>query len=189
MRKVAWARFVLLTGLVLTMGASCSVAVSSRATILPTAEMEKYVVPGEVPEEALAITTCQNGRVVVHIRNQDSLPPLLLREIWEHEVVHVRQLSEHKDWTCEQHMMQQFSDPVVFMRNESLAACAQIRWAFYNAKLPGDPMAAMIHQAIAVRNRLANVNPNWAFPTNQVIAAFIRVCPFITVVEPREEKR
>lgn len=185
MRMIAWVRFALLVGVVLIMGASCSIATSgaSRRTT-PTPDLKEYVIPGDAPSGVLAATFCQNGRAVTQISGRDTLPAILLEEIWEHEWVHIQQLQANPRQTCEETAQERWSNPLFYATDEANAACAQIRWAYYKARLAGDPLKALLRQAASVTQRF---RLQWQLPVSEVEVAtlFIRVCPFVTVVEPR----
>lgn len=186
MRRLAWARFALLSGVVLIMGSSCSFA--TRRTVTTDTNWSAFVVPGPTDEGNAAETFCDNGRPVVRVNNYDKLSREEMRSIWEHERNHVEDLQADSSKTCEQNAVEQWGSPPRYAFAEARAYCSELKYRYYQTAQKGDFLLAYMRAAKAVNDDIMAEQGFWRVKEDvgpEVAALFIRVCPFVTVVEPR----
>jgi hypothetical protein len=187
MRSPAWARFALLAGLVLTMGASCSVA--TRRTVTTDTNWSLFVVPGPTDEGNAAETFCDNnGRAVVRVSDYDKLSRTEMRAIWEHERHHVEDLQADPKKSCDQNAFEQWGSPARYAFAEARAYCAEMKYRHNKTDQKGDFLLGYMRAAQAVAKDIMDEQSFWKVKENvgpEVVVLFIRVCPFVTVVEPR----
>ena len=183
--RASWARFVLLAGLALVMGASCSTA--TRRTVTTPFNLKEYLRPGEVPNTALAVTYCgSDGKPVVHIGDYENKTHDEIQELWEHERRHVEQLHQRPELSCRENAQLMWGTPLSYMIAEAEATCAQMQWAYYKTRQRGDPLRAVIGAAVAVKQYMVHVKgPTWDVPAVEVAALFVRLCPFAVQVSPK----
>jgi hypothetical protein len=186
MRRLAWARFALLAGVVLIMGASCSFA--TRRTVTTDTNWSAFVVPGPTDEGNAAETFCDNGRPVVRVNNYQKLSREEIRSIWEHERTHVEDLQADPAKSCEQNAVERWGSPPRYAFAEARAYCSEIKYRYYKTEQKGDFLLGYMRAAQAVAQDIMDEKSFWKVTDDigpEVTSMFIRVCPFVTVVEPR----
>ena len=186
MRKYAWARFALLAGVVLIMGASCSFA--TRRTVTTDTNWSAFVRPGPTDEGNAAETFCDNGRPVVRVANYENLSYTEMRAVWEHERVHVEDLQADSTKTCEQNAVEQWGSPPKYAFTEARAYCAEMKYRYYKIDQKGDFLLALMRAAKAVNESIMEEQVFWKLTEDvgpEVATLFIRVCPFVATLEPR----
>ncbi len=196
MRRLAWARFALLAGVVLIMGASCSFA--TRRTVTTDTTWSPFLQPGLPDSTNLAETSCENGRVVVRKDDQGIMKQATLtglteqqafRAVWEHERTHVEDLHTNPALSCEQNAGLMWGSPPRYAFAEARAYCAELRYRYYKTTQKGDFLLALMRAAEVVNEDIMAEKEAWPKLSEdvgpEVAALFIRVCPFVTVVEPR----
>lgn len=185
MRSFAWARFALLAGVVLLMGASCSFA--TRRTVTTDTNWKTYLIPGEPDSLNAAETFCENGRPVIRVK-REMQDPDSIRAIWEHERVHIEDLQADPNKTCDENAQEQWGSPPRYAFAEARAYCSQLRYEYYQTSRKGDFLLALMRAAKVVAADINDEQGVWKIEEDvspEVAALFIRVCPFVTVVEPR----
>jgi hypothetical protein len=133
MRSFAWARFALLAGLVLIMGASCSTA--TRRTVTASADEAPILPHPTLLEGKLGATVCSFNNQPVVLMDSAVLVSTDAEIIISHEQTHARRMREYRGG-CWPFLIRYVKDTTFSADEEFIAYCAEGRFAINRNRSP-----------------------------------------------------